>query len=152
MLGQNQNLSNKTRAAMEAHNLSTLPDVRQLISALQDLKLEISALRQDLRKPAPGVSMKEFYSVHEAAQKFGRSPDTLRRWIRQGSLEAFKLNEGGRTDPYVIPAETVETFLRQNDTRQHTLTLRKEAGESLPASSEETSAGNAFSSPRSGGP
>ncbi len=31
-----------------------------------------------------------YIEIHEAAQKYPKSVDTYRRWIRQGKLKAFK--------------------------------------------------------------
>lgn len=41
---------------------------------------------------ADGVPLKVDLTVAQVAEMFGRSPQTVRGWIRQGELEAYQLN------------------------------------------------------------
>lgn len=48
----------------------------------------------------------EYLSVREAAQRAGRDPETIRRWIWKGKLQAFKI--GGQ---YLIAPSAVDDAL-----------------------------------------
>jgi excisionase family DNA binding protein len=54
------------------------------------------------------------YTVEEIAQELGVHPDTVRRWIRKGELEAIDL---GGSAGYRITQEALERFLRDRASR-----------------------------------
>jgi excisionase family DNA binding protein len=49
------------------------------------------------------------YTVEEIAEELGVHPDTIRRWIRKGELEAIDL---GGSAGYRITQEALDRFLR----------------------------------------
>jgi excisionase family DNA binding protein len=48
-----------------------------------------------------------FYSVTEAAEIFGKSTDTIRRWIRDGTLKATKQGKGQQAQ-HLISRKEIE--------------------------------------------
>jgi len=127
-------------------------DLLLLRRALAHLAEEISRLREDMRAGAmAGRWAKPFYTVRELAQQLGRSPYTIRRWIREGKIHAVKLNSGGPRDQYLIEHEEVQELILNSGTRRRTLVNTGACG-FLRSSSPGKDAGSAAASPESGGP
>jgi excisionase family DNA binding protein len=100
-------------------------DLVTLRLELRRLTQEVSGLRHDLKAAlAPKWKTKPFYTVKELAKHLGRSTYTIRRWIRDGKLQAVKLNSGGPRDPYLIEHREVQELLTQAETRDHVLVSR----------------------------
>ncbi len=57
----------------------------------------------------------EFYTVEELADKLKVSEQTIRLWIREGRLEAYKFGRAHR-----IPGEAFRRFLEQSKQRPGT--------------------------------
>lgn len=54
-------------------------------------------------------TLKEWYSVEEAAQVLGKEPVTIRKWCRRGCIHAQKRRSGrGNYQAWVIPHEELE--------------------------------------------
>jgi excisionase family DNA binding protein len=57
--------------------------LREAVAAeLAPLRAELRALRDKIEPP------KEWITIQEAAEQYGKSPATIRRWIKEGSMEA----------------------------------------------------------------
>jgi excisionase family DNA binding protein len=56
----------------------------------------------------------ERYTVEELAEELGVHPDTVRRWIRKGDLEAIDL---GGSAGYRISKEALDRFLKERSSR-----------------------------------
>lgn len=54
--------------------------------------------------------MEEFLTVPEVAERLDRSPETIRRWIQQGMIEAHKLPSSGKLHHYRIKKSVVEAI------------------------------------------
>ena len=52
--------------------------------------------------------MKQHYTVKEVAQILRHDPQTIRKMIRTGRINAFKLGSGTRRTPYLIAEEELE--------------------------------------------
>ncbi len=126
--------------------------MHMLRRALEDLSREVAGLRMDLRASlAPKHKSKPFYTVRELATELGRSPYTIRRWIREGKIDALKLNSGGPRDRYLIDYSQVQEML-MNASASEKLAVNREVSESLRTSCPETDADSAGASPASDGP
>ena len=123
--------------------------LRQALAQLTD---EIRSLRQDLRASMQlKGKAKPFYTVREAADLLGRTPYTIRRWIRDGKLEATKPNGGGARDQYLIEVGELRELLLSGGTQERTLVNRGASGY-LRSSSGGKGAGSGAASPGSGDP
>ena len=67
--------------------------------------LPVDALREWLDDSAPGVEPD--LTVDEVAEFFGRSPVTIRTWIRSGELRAYKFNNR----EYRIPRAALQELM-----------------------------------------
>ena len=84
--------------------LNDLPDdallpaywVRQLLEGQPDLN--------------PATTASEDLTVEQVADRYGRSPATIRRWLKFGRLEGWKLERGWR-----IPASAIDNLRERND-------------------------------------
>ncbi|MBM4040365.1 MAG: helix-turn-helix domain-containing protein [Planctomycetes bacterium] len=113
---------------------------------------QIRGLRHDLSATlAPRWKRKPFYTVRELAQQVGRSPYTVRRWIREGKLNAVKLNDGRPKDQYLIEAQDIQELILSAGTGERTL-VNTGASESPRSSSRGRGADSGSASPRSDGP
>ena len=100
-------------------------DIVALRSELKQLVHEVSGLRYDLKATlTPKWKTKPFYTVQELAKHLGRSPYTIRRWIREGKIGAVKLNSGGPRDPYLIEHREVEELILRAEAKDHVLVSR----------------------------
>ena len=54
--------------------------------------------------------MDEFLTVPEVAKQLQRKPETIRRWIHQGLIEAHKLPSSGKLHHYRIKKTVVEAI------------------------------------------
>ena len=127
-------------------------DMIRLRQALASLTEEVHCLRQELRASlAPQWKPKPSYTVAEVAQRLGRSAYTIRRWIKEGKLDAIKLNGGGPKDRYLIEHREVQELLLDGGTRLRTL-VSTEASGCLRSSSRGRDAGSGVASPPSDGP
>ena len=79
---------------------------------LREICFQLSRIAGSLEKIASrdGQELKPAYTVKEAAQMLGRSPSTIRRWIREGKLESTKSAEK-QQGQHVIPAGSIRQFL-----------------------------------------
>lgn len=57
----------------------------------------------------------EFYTVEELADKLKVSEQTIRLWIREGRLEAYKFGRAHR-----VPAAALQRFLDESKQRSET--------------------------------
>lgn len=56
------------------------------------------------------------FSIEEVAEKYGVNPESVRRWIRRGELEAMrKPFKPGR--PYIITEEDLKKFEKERSVR-----------------------------------
>ncbi|MEM3426730.1 helix-turn-helix domain-containing protein [Hydrogenobacter thermophilus] len=55
-----------------------------------------------------------FIKVSDIALLFGVSTMTVRRWIKEGKLEGYKLPAKGTTAEYRIPVLSVKKFMIEN--------------------------------------
>jgi len=55
--------------------------------------------------------MKELLTVREVARKLRVDGTTVRRWIKQGSLEAIVLPHTNERQAYRVKSETMDTLL-----------------------------------------
>lgn len=53
--------------------------------------------------------MEKYYSPEEIAARFNLKPPTIRKWIREGKLRAFKMGSLWR-----IPEEALQEFIKQD--------------------------------------
>ncbi len=62
-----------------------------------------------------GISFEPDLTVSEVAERFSRSPCTVRAWIRAGLLRAYKF----RGREYRIPSSALEEFQRREALRRN---------------------------------
>ena len=55
----------------------------------------------------------ELLTTKEAAQIMKVHIKTVQRWIREGKIEAIKLNSGGPRDPYLIDCREVDDYRKE---------------------------------------
>jgi len=56
------------------------------------------------------MSDQRLLTVREVAERLRSSPETVRRWLRQGKLHGFR--PGGTKLGYRVPEEELQRFLR----------------------------------------
>ena len=59
------------------------------------------------------MSEQRLLTVREVAERIRSSPETVRRWLRQGKLHGFRL--GGTKLGYRVPEGELERFLAESD-------------------------------------
>ena len=59
------------------------------------------------------MSEQRLLTVREVAERIRSSPETVRRWLRQGKLRGFR--PGGTKLGYRIPEAELERFLSASD-------------------------------------
>ena len=59
------------------------------------------------------MSEQRLLTVREVAERIRSSPETVRRWLRQGKLHGFRL--GGTKLGYRVPESELERFLAESD-------------------------------------
>ncbi len=64
------------------------------------------------RKKSEGIQGPKMLRVHAAARELGLHPLTVRRWIKQGKIQAFRVGLESR-----IPRAEIERFLGKTDDR-----------------------------------
>jgi excisionase family DNA binding protein len=70
--------------------------------------LEAGDVQEGHSQPAPPPAT---YTVREAADLLGRSPDTIRRWIRLGKLRSTKSTDS-QQGQHLIPYASLAPFFR----------------------------------------
>lgn len=86
--------------------------LRTIAEALPDgasITLGSEALRSLLEVDADESSLPSDLTVEEVAALLGRSPQTVRRWIREGELDAYSF----RGREYRISAAALQEFIAQ---------------------------------------
>ena len=81
-------------------------EIEQLQRSLSELNETLRDLLSELRSQRT----KQAYSVKEVAQLLGRSEWTVRRWVRQGTIEGAHVADNDKS-PIVIPRWEVERLL-----------------------------------------
>jgi len=77
------------------------------------------------------MSEERLLTVREVAQRIRSSPETVRRWLRQGRLRGFR--PGGTKLGYRVPESELERFLSQpNQSRSPSLEANDGAPEAKP--------------------
>ena len=66
--------------------------------------------------------MQRDYSVNEAADELGVSPNTVRRWIREGLLRFYRVSEWDRPMIHADEVENLKAIMRAYDQNTHGLT------------------------------
>ena len=79
---------------------------------LRDICHQLSRIADSLERIARSEAddMKPTYTVKEAAQLLGKSPSTIRRWIREGKLESSK-SADNQQGQHFIPASSIYKYL-----------------------------------------
>jgi excisionase family DNA binding protein len=79
------------------------------------LSEELKAIHARLIDLAERLSKrtKNLFTVEEVADLTGRTPFTIRRWIKMGRLQAQRLREGGPKGRLLIPREELEHLISQ---------------------------------------
>ncbi|GAC1323947.1 MAG: hypothetical protein NVSMB2_21860 [Chloroflexota bacterium] len=62
------------------------------------------------------MSEQRLLTVREVAERLRSSPETVRRWLRQGKLRGFQ--PGGTKLGYRVPEEELQRFIRQSQASQ----------------------------------
>jgi len=57
------------------------------------------------------MTQQRLLTVREVAQQLRSSPETVRRWLRQGKLRGFR--PGGTKLGYRVPENELQRFLRE---------------------------------------
>ena len=81
-------------------------ELRQLRLTMQKLDNTITTFCDQMQ----AERHKLFYSVKEVAELVGRSPYTIRRWVREGTIEGVH-PDGTNSSAIVIPRQQVEMLL-----------------------------------------
>ena len=81
-------------------------ELRQLRLTMQKLDNTITTFCDQIQTER----QKLFYSVKEVAELVGRSPYTIRRWVREGTIEGVH-PDGTNSSAIVIPRQQVEMLL-----------------------------------------
>ncbi len=78
----------------------------KLLNTLDRMEQKLDALiAEGNRRPEPHLS------VREVAKIVGRSAPTICRWIRQGRLEATRVDGSGRRSNWLIHRDNLNTIL-----------------------------------------
>jgi len=72
------------------------------------------AAQRDKTEEVRDMGREKRYTVEEIAQELGVHPDTVRRWIRRGELDAIDL---GGSAGYRISQEALNRFLKERGSR-----------------------------------
>lgn len=57
----------------------------------------------------------ELWTVHEVAQRLRVDDTTVRRWIKDGALEAITLPHNGKRIAYRIPGRVMDAILAEQE-------------------------------------
>lgn len=71
------------------------------------------------------MSEQRLLTVREVAERIRSSPETVRRWLRQGKLRGFR--PGGTKLGYRVPESELQRFLQQQQLRS------EDASEGMPS-------------------
>jgi excisionase family DNA binding protein len=85
----------------------TAEEVNSLLSLIPTLVAGVGELRQLLT----GHS-KPFYTFDEFAELTGRAPYTVRTWVKEGLIEATRVEGTGPRGRLLIPREQLEKLVR----------------------------------------
>jgi len=98
---------------------------KQIIDAIGGLREDLTEFQKGVQSLAPRnpVRGKPFYTVGEAAKLLNAHQETVRRWIRSGTLLASKTGNGSAKSHYVIDAADIEQFMRNNDAKPYALSV-----------------------------
>jgi excisionase family DNA binding protein len=77
------------------------PVLEQILSGLRDIRALLSAAR------------KEYYTAEEIAQLTGRTPYTVRRWVKQGRIAATRVSGTGPRGRLLIAREQVQRLIEE---------------------------------------
>ena len=88
--------------ALEGEHGEVLWEICHHLSRIADSLEELARFRKE--------DIKATYTVKEAAQVLGRSPSTIRRWIREGKLESSK-SADNQQGQHLIPAASIQKYL-----------------------------------------
>ena len=75
--------------------------------SIERLRTEVRELRNDLTS-----KRKQFYSVDEVAELLGRSSFTVRRWLKEGRIEARRIEGTGPRGKLLIAATELPKLVR----------------------------------------
>lgn len=64
------------------------------------------------------MSEQRLLTVREVAQRLRSSPETVRRWLRQGKLRGFR--PGGTKLGYRVPEDELQRFINELQAHQAT--------------------------------
>jgi excisionase family DNA binding protein len=67
-------------------------------------------------------------TVREVAERLRSSPETVRRWLRQGKLRGFR--PGGTKLGYRVPERELQRFLARSDKARARTAVRNNRGAS----------------------
>jgi hypothetical protein len=79
-----------------------------------DIRQRLERIEQTLTNLEKRQTVKEHYSLEEAARILGKAPFTVREWARHGRIHAGKKAHGrGRTKEWVISHQELERIQRE---------------------------------------
>lgn len=81
--------------------------VRDLARAMPRLNEQLGILVDRF-----GACQKQFLRVDEVAELTGRSAFTVRRWIKEGKIEATRISHGGPRGRLLIPRHQLQCIVR----------------------------------------
>lgn len=77
-----------------------------IMSQLTHLRSSVDEIRDRIT----GIA-KDHYTVEEIAQATGRNPYTIRRWIRDGQLNAVRVDGSGPRGRLLVPREELQRIV-----------------------------------------
>ena len=93
---------------------TTSPEVAGELATLKSLIISgFSALTSRLEAVTEGLARrtKSHLTVDEVADLTGRAPYTIRRWVKEGRIQAQRLREGGPKGRLLIAREEVQKLI-----------------------------------------
>lgn len=91
--------------------MSTLALLRAVVERLDRLEKQQTEAQSLLSRLTRQHTVKEFYTVKEVAEMFGRAEYTVREWCRLGRLAARKLPGGrGNEGEWRVPQEELDRY------------------------------------------
>jgi len=107
--GSRRPLRADVNVPVDDKDIGTQPIVQELQRlrlAIEKLNVSIAGLTDQME----AERKKETYSVKEVADLVGRSAYTVRRWVREGTLEGIH-PDGSNSSAILIPRRQVEALL-----------------------------------------